>query len=77
MRCDSCGKEVSDFVMDYHSVPDGSVSSMKGTGTRLESIWLCRRCASYRRRTYRLFWGIIGAAAALGLLIILLDAVLG
>jgi hypothetical protein len=75
MRCDSCGKEVSDFVMEHRSV--GGNRTLSGSPSNFVPRYVCRRCASYRRRTYRLFWWIIGAAAAFGLFIILLDAVLG
>jgi hypothetical protein len=74
MRCESCGKEVADFVMDYRGV--GSNRHMSGSPTTFVPRYVCRRCASYRRQTYRLFWWIIGAAAAFCLIIILLDAVL-
>jgi hypothetical protein len=59
--------------MEYRSVKGGDGPSMKGSPTRFEPYWVCRRCAVYRRRNYYLVLAIGGALAIAGLVAFVLN----
>jgi hypothetical protein len=70
MRCDSCGKEVSndEAVCGTTNVP---IDIPRGYGkayTRTAPTWHCKECASYRHNNIRLVFWIVGVLPTIGVI---------
>lgn len=76
MRCNSCGKDVSDdeVVFDTTNVPIGPGGRRAYTATA--PVWFCNDCAAYRQTTHRILYWIVGVVLVLGAIIFIFNALL-
>lgn len=71
MRCDICGIESPDAVLDSRSGDARAGHSGLSRRTKFVPFWICPACTKERERTVRLAWWIAGiASAVVGIIVI-------
>lgn len=68
MRCNVCGRDVSDHELKLDSTNVATRSGGRSAYTRTTPIWVCNDCAAYRRGTFRILYWLVGVIAVIGAL---------